>query len=133
MKKFIIAGLIAASAVTLAAGAASAQPYRGDPRDYRGDRYEQRGAWTPINARQAQLERRIDRGVQTGQLDRREAWRLRQEFRDIARLESRYRANGLSSWERVDLDRRFDRLAAQIRWERRDREYGAGYGYDYRR
>jgi len=126
VKKFIISGLIAASAMTLAAGAASAQPYR-------GDHYEQRGAWTPINARQAQLEHRIDRGVQTGQLDRREAWRLRQEFRDIARLESRYRANGLSNWERADLDRRFDRLAAQIRWERRDREYGAGYGYDYRR
>jgi len=44
------------------------------------------------------------------------------EFHDIARLEARYRVNGLSNWERADLDRRFDRLDAQIRFERHDRD-----------
>ena len=101
MKKLIISGLIAASALAVTAGAASAQPYRGD-------------RWMSVNERQANLDRRIDRGLETGQLTRREAFRLRQEFRDIARLEYRYRANGLSNWERADLDRRFDRLSAQL-------------------
>jgi hypothetical protein len=121
MKKIIVSGLIAASALALSAGAASAQGYG------RG------GEWTSINGRQAQLERRIDRGVETGQLSRREATHLRSEFRDIARLEYRYRANGLSNWERADLDRRFDRLSAQIRMDRHDDQYGYGYGYDSRR
>jgi len=113
--------LIGASALTLTAGAASAQPMM------RGD-----GRWMSIDQRQAVLDQRIDRGVRRGDLNRREAIRLRAEFRDIARLEHRYRFNGLSSWERADLDRRFDRLSAQIRMERRDRQMGYGYGYDRR-
>jgi len=123
MKKIIASGLIAASALALTAGAASAQSYRGYDRGY------ERG-WTPIDVRQDQLNRRIDRGVENGQLSRREAWRLRSEARDITRLEARYRVNGLSGWERADLDRRFDALSAQIRYERHDRDYGYGYGND---
>ncbi|HEY3695025.1 hypothetical protein [Phenylobacterium sp.] len=129
MKKLITSGLIAASVLALSAGAASAQSY-----GYRGGdhSYDRRGGeWMSIDARQAQLERRIDRGVETGQLTRREAFRLRAEFRDIARLEHRYRADGLSGRERADLDRRFDRLSAQVRSDRRDNEYGSGYGRHY--
>lgn len=62
--------------------------------------------WQNINARQANLDARIDAGVRNGDLTRNEAARLRDEFRDIARLEARYRAsNGLSLSERRDLDR----------------------------
>jgi Ni/Co efflux regulator RcnB len=118
MKKLVISSLIAASAIALSAGAASAQGY-----NHRGD-----GRWMSINERQHNLDMRIERGLQRGDLNRREAMRLRREFNDIARMEHRYRANGLSNWERQDLDRRFDRLAAQIRWERRDNQYGYGYG-----
>jgi hypothetical protein len=141
MKKFTTLTLIgAASALALSASAASAQAY-GDRHDgYRGDRsYSQRNndgyrdgrggdrnAWMNINQRQAQLDRRIDRGIRDGSLSRQEAYRLRAEFRQIARLETRYRANGLSGWERADLDRRFDALSAQIRAERHD-QYGSGY------
>lgn len=139
MKKFTTLTLIgAASALALSATAASAQAY-GDRYDgYRGDSYrsDQRGdrnGWRSIDQRQAHLDRRIDQGLRNGSLTRREAWRLRAEFRDIARLEARYRVNGLSGWERADLDRRFDQLSAQIRYERRDNEYGYGYGNDYRR
>lgn len=116
----------AASVLALTATAASAQPYRGD---HRGDQ------WQSINQRQMQLDRRIDQGIRSGQITRNEAMRLRTEFRQLARLESRYRVNGLNGWERADLDKRFDRLAAQIRFERRDgdRTYGYGYGYDGRR
>jgi len=105
MRKFL-ALAAAASALAIAAPAA-AQSY---------------GGWQPINQRQAQLEQRIDAGVRTGQLTRGEAARLRVEFNDIARLEARYRAGGLSGWERADLDRRFDQLSQRIRYERRDNQ-----------
>lgn len=82
----------------------------------------------PINQRQDQLERRIDIGLRNGSLTRSEAYRLRAELRETERLEHRYRRNGLSGWERADLDRRFDRISAQVRYERHDRDYGYGYG-----
>lgn len=82
--------------------------------------------WQPINQRQRQLDNRIDRGIRSGALDRREAYRLRAEFNDIASLEQRYRRNGLSFEERRELDRRFDRLDARLEaslsdWDRRRR------------
>ncbi|MEW5683507.1 MAG: hypothetical protein AB1942_01170 [Pseudomonadota bacterium] len=106
------------AALALTAGAAAAQPYG-------HDRYD-RGGWTPIERRLERLDHRIDQGVRSGQLNRREAVRLRSEFNDVVRLEARYSRNGLSNWERQDLDRRFDQLSRQIRWERsdRDRRYG---------
>jgi hypothetical protein len=140
MKQLTTLTLIGAvSALALGATAASAQPY-GDRYDgyrqdsyrsdsYRGDGY--RGGWVSIDQRLAQLDRRIDQGVRDGSLNRREAWRLRGEFNDLARLQARYRTNGLTGWERADLDRRFDILSNQIRAERHD-QYGYGYGYDRR-
>jgi len=86
-----------------------------------------------INHRQAMLERRIDQGVRNGSLSRGEAYRLTAQLRETARLEYRYRRGGLSGWERADLDRRFDRISAQIRYERHDRDYGSGYGHGPRR
>jgi hypothetical protein len=81
-----------------------------------------------INQRQAQLDQRIDIGVRNHSLTRSEAYRLRAQLRDTARLEASYRRGGLNNWERADLDRRFDRISAQIRIERHDRDYGYGYG-----
>lgn len=124
MKK-IIASLAAVAAVTAVAAPAAAQPWdygrHGYDREYRD---HDRGGWQNINQRQARIDRRIDQGVRRGQLTRREADQLRREFWGIARLEQRYRHNGLSSWERADLDRRFDRLEARLRWERQDNQYG---------
>lgn len=105
------------------------QPYYGD-RDYRGGRYDDRyggryddhRGWQPVSVRFRNLDRRIDVGVRNGQLSRREAVRLRAEFNQLVRLEASYSRNGLNAWERADLDRRFDRLSAQIRYERRDRD-----------
>ena len=76
--------------------------------------------WQNINERQAQLDQRIDAGVRSGQLTGAEASRLRAEFREIAGLENDYRRDGLTAGERAELDRRFDRLALQIRNERHD-------------
>ena len=104
MKKFLIP-LLAASALAGAALPAAAAP------------------WMNINQRQAQLDHRIDMGVRNGSLTRREALALRAEFQGIARLENRYRrTGGLQSWERRDLDRRFNALSARIRYERHDRD-----------
>lgn len=99
----------------------------------RNDRGGPGAPWQNINMRQAMLDRRIDQGVNDGSLSRREATRLRSEFQQIAQLENRYRATGgLQGWERRDLDQRFDRLSAQIRVERADRDgrNGRGVGYN---
>lgn len=82
--------------------------------------------WTPINQRQRQLDARIDAGVRDGSLTRREAANLRAEFQQIVALEGRYRRDGLSARERQDLERRFDRLSAQIYAARHDRDRRRG-------
>jgi hypothetical protein len=116
MKTIIIA---LAAATALSAGAVSAQPYGG-------------GRWMPIEQRLERLDHRIDQGVRSGQLTRREAYQLRAQFNGIVRLEARYSRNGLSNWERADLDRRFDNLSASIRMARRDEDRRYGYN-DYPR
>ena len=75
------------------------------------------------NQREAELDRRIDVGIHNGSLTRHEARMLHSEFNGITRLEARYRSNGLTRWERADLDRRFDVLSAKINFERHDREH----------
>ncbi|HEY8573119.1 hypothetical protein [Phenylobacterium sp.] len=102
MRNFMRTALLAGSAFALTAGAAAAQ------------------GWMPMEQRHQRLEQRIETGVQSGQLTRREAVRLRTEFDALLRLEDRYMANGLSNWERSDLDQRYDALSAQIRVSRRD-------------
>jgi len=106
--------LAATTALLLSAGAAAAQE------------------WMSINERQARLDQRIEAGVRSGDLTHPEAMRLRDEFRDLARLEARYRDDGLSAWERTDLDRRFDALSARIRIERADANRGWFGGRDWR-
>jgi hypothetical protein len=96
---------LAASAVVLATPlAASAAP------------------WQSINHRQATLDRRIDQGVRSGELTRAEAVRVRDQFRDLARLEAQYRhsGRGLTRAERADLDRRFDRLSDRVYAQKHD-------------
>lgn len=130
--KTLIAALAAATAVAAVAGPAAAHPA-----GYDHGRYEQR--WDRrdpgVNARQAEINRRIAIGLRTGALTRHEADRLRHEAREIARLEARYRQHGFSWNERADLDRRMDRLERQLLRQSHDRDYGYGYGdrYGYRR
>lgn len=77
--------------------------------------------WQSINERQDTLDRRIEQGLRTGRLSRPEAARLRTDLRSLDRLERRYRADGLSGWERNDINRRFDALSARVRVEKHDR------------
>lgn len=117
MKKLLVPALVLAAA-SAAALPAAAQAYG----PHAQAQAQAHGYWQPINVRQVSLDRRIDVGLRTGQLSRREAARLRGEFNSLLRLEARYRRGGLTAWERADLDRRFDRLSARIRHERRDRD-----------
>jgi Ni/Co efflux regulator RcnB len=136
MKKILLS-IAAVSAVAAAVPAvASAQSYgpdRGPDRYERGpDRGPDRG-YGHGGDRVARLDERIDMGIRNGGLNRNEAWRLKGELRETARLQAHYRRGGLSGWERADLDRRFDRISTQIRYERHDRDYGHGYGNGPRR
>lgn len=126
--KTLFAALAAATAVAAVAGPAAAHPHGYDSAPYAEQPWDghDRGG---VNGRQAWMEQRIERGLRTGALTAREAHRLHEEARDIARLEARYRVNGLNGWERADLDRRLDRLDAHIARESHDRDYGYGYGY----
>ena len=81
----------------------------------RSDRGDDQTGWTNINARQANLDARIDAGVRDRSLTVREAAQLRSEFQALVRLEANYRQGGLTNSERADLDRRFDELSARIR------------------
>jgi hypothetical protein len=120
MKKFtlMLAGLgIAASAVPMTAAMAAPNPVS----------YQ---SWQSINARQANLNARINQGIRSGALSRSEATRLRAEFNSLVRLEAQYRRSrpGLTLAERRDLDRRFDGLSARIRVEKHDRNDHRGPG-----
>ena len=134
MKKFLIPAIALAAASV--AVPAMAQNYQGQNRDNRGGGYEQdyrgdrgdryerdnRGGWQSIAQRKYQLDRRIDVGLRNGSLSRREATRLKTELNQLVRLEYSYQRGGLSARERAELDRRYDRLAVQVRAERRDRD-----------
>ncbi|WP_333610832.1 hypothetical protein [Brevundimonas bullata] len=118
MKKLLIPAL--AVAVASAALPAAAQSYdRHAPS--RGPSYEQNyNGWNAIAQRKYNLDRRIDQGVRTRQLSSREASRLKDELNSLVRLERQYQRGGLTRWERQDLDRRYDRLSAKVRYERND-------------
>ena len=140
MKKILIS-IAAASALAAAAVPAAAQPYGGyDRDDYRNDRggehWDDRGGHRGDDRggdRADMLKFRIDRAERNHQISRREAFRLREQVRVTERLSWRYRADGIvTRWERADLDRRFDSIRVQLRYERNDRDYGNGYG-GYRR
>jgi len=117
MKKALIPVLaIAAASVAVPAVAQNYGPARGPAY------VQNHGGWQAISQRKHQLDRRIDVGMRNGALSRREATRLRAELNSLVRLERSYMRGGLTRWERNDLDRRYDRLAIQIRMERRDRD-----------
>ena len=117
MKKMIIPALaLAAASVAVPSMAAPAAQQRAPA-------YAQNhGAWQSISQRKYNLDRRIDVGLRNGQLSRREATRLKAELNSLVRLERSYLRGGLTRWERTDLDRRYDRLAVQVRAERRDHD-----------
>jgi hypothetical protein len=115
MKKLIVSLALASSAL-IAAAPASAQ-YYGRP-DYGRPGYGFRA--DDIRERLQRIEYRIDRNFQRGSLTRGEAQRLRSQADNIQRLAWRYGRDGLSGWERGDLERRIGWLQDRLQRERFD-------------
>ncbi len=125
--------LLAASAVAIATPTL-AQSYGGGRGDHDGrGGYGQgygggyNGGWNGggnggLNGEQARLAQRIDRAAYSGRISRREAQSLRWQLDEYQRVEWRYRRDGLSNWERRDLENRLDRIRRDLREERRDRD-----------
>lgn len=74
-----------------------------------------------INHRQHHQHARIHNGVQSGELNRREATRLRAEQRGIRRTERRAKADGtVTRQERRRIDRRQDMASRDIYRQKHD-------------
>lgn len=107
--------------------------YQNRNNDYRNQDYGYTNGH--ISARIARLQVRIQAGVQSGTINRQEAFRLREQVRQLTRLERQYSVNGLTGRERSVLQQRLNRLRQQIqradrggngRWDADDR-YGDFY------
>jgi len=105
MKKILFA-MTAIGALAVAAPAAA---------QYGSQTYANAGVNAGFDSRIAQLEARFQAGIQQGLIDRREAYSLRQQLRDLRRLESRYSYNGLSMQERADLQQRLRFVRQNLR------------------
>lgn len=117
-KAFIPALALVAASVALPAAAQNYGPQHGPSR---GPAYSAPApGWNAIAQRKFELDRRIDQGVRMRQISPREASRLKGELNSLVRLEARYMRNGLTRAERTELTRRYDRLAAQVRYDRWD-------------
>jgi hypothetical protein len=126
MKKMTLS--LAAVALAASATAALAQPGYGHNRDFARPGFA--APAVNVDAKQAMIAQRIDNGLRNGSLNRREARRLNAELREIEALKHQFKRSrpGLTRVEIAQLDARLDRLSMQIRFERNDRQYGAGYG-----
>ena len=120
MRKFIITAALLSVA---AAAPAAAQDYG---RGGYGDRGYVHNDWRGGHPDQQlrQIADRIERLRDRRQLSRVEANRLLRQVDQIDRLSDRYERDGLSGWERQDIQRRIQYLRTQVRWERNDDRYG---------
>lgn len=90
----------------------------------------QRGVRDPrINARQQVQRERIQQGVRSGELTRRETARARADQRDIRQLERAYKSDGeLTRGERRDLTREQNQASRQIYRDKHDAQDRQGSG-----
>lgn len=94
-----------------------------------------------FDARINELQSNLQAGVQSGRITRNEAVSLREQLRQLSRLERQYSRDGLSRAERDQLQQRIQTLRQQIRqaerngdnrprYDRDDRDYDYGNGRD---
>ncbi|HEX2763119.1 MAG TPA: hypothetical protein VHM92_04640 [Allosphingosinicella sp.] len=74
------------------------------------------------SSRVGQLDDRIQRAYQRGEISQQEASALHREYLELREIERDYRRGGLSRNERYDLERRIDRLEQRIQDARNDRD-----------
>jgi hypothetical protein len=84
-------------------------------RRLRADRRDDDRRWSQLDQRQAAFDQQLDQAVADRRLSPRDAANLRAEFRATARLERQYRSNGITPAERAELNRRLDRMEANLR------------------
>jgi uncharacterized membrane protein YebE (DUF533 family) len=76
-----------------------------------------------IDQRQENQQRRIDQGVKSGQLTRKEAERLQREQARIQKMEDKARADGkVTAKERRKIEHAQDRASKNIGRERHDKQ-----------
>lgn len=134
MKKILT---LAAAAATLAiATGASAQPYpdrRGPPPPppAQADAYGRYNPARAIDARRMELSGRIERGERSHRIDRREARRLRDDLREVGRMQRRFMdSRGLDRREVSILNGGLDRIERRI--DRAMRDQGRpGHPHDW--
>ena len=97
------------------------------------DRHDHSKPAGKIRKRMKRQKKRIRKGIESGQLTRKEAKKLRRQQRRIGDLHRDYRSDGhLSRTERRDLTERLDRASDRIyRLKHNDRKRGDRY-YSYR-
>jgi hypothetical protein len=124
MKK-ILFSMAALGAIAVAAPAAAQYGYGNN-----GYNNVNAGGSVGISNRIAQLNARLQAGINTGVIDRVEARNLRMQMRQLQRLDRQYSYNGLTQAERQDLQMRLRTLRSDIRMADngrfdRDTRYGA--------
>ena len=118
LKSFMVPMMAIAAVASAVPAAASAQAYRPAPQ------VAQVQISNSFAVRKDSLERRIDRAVSMRRLDAREGRELKQELREISRMERDFARGGFTRQERQRLEQRYDRVEAklerELRQERRD-------------
>jgi hypothetical protein len=121
--KMLLASLAAlTSAAPLAPMAAQADPI------YRHG-YEQQSSVQPAAYRVdrddfQRLRVRIDQGLRSGELSRREGYRLNREVRQLQDRQRQYmRTGGIQPWEARELHARYRQLSAAVFQEKHDRDH----------
>ena len=109
MNRFIFTALAATSAI------AAAAPASAQSGGYGGNGYGNGN----IEVRADQLQMRLQAGVRSGAITRAEAMPLREQLRQLTRLETLYARDGISGRERADLQHRINSLRQGIRMAER--------------
>ncbi|HYI41819.1 MAG TPA: hypothetical protein VE053_16040 [Allosphingosinicella sp.] len=128
MNRIILTALAATSAAAALAAAAPASAQSGG---YGGNSYGNGN----IEVRADQLQMRLQAGIRSGAITRSEAMPLREQLRELTRLETLYARDGISGRERADLQQRMNSLRQDLRMAERgaDGRYGRDddrYGRD---
>ena len=113
MRKFILRGVVAASAIALAAPLAAQPPGGWDKEAFWA------GAPAGIGERISFLQQRIDRGAAHHHLNRTEANRAQNELQRIREMTGTMRARDggtLNDTDRTYIQDRLDQLSSSIHW-----------------
>jgi hypothetical protein len=97
------------------AAPASAQYYPGNQNQYGNQSQYGNQANANLTVRINHLQVRLQEGVQAGTITRGEATPIRQQIRDLTRLDRQYSANGYTGQERSALQQRIRQVRQQLR------------------